>query len=77
MSRSSGGTPFIRRMRDEPLNWEVFANLKEARVPSGEYCEHYNHHRPHAALGYLTPMEFAELERLSGRRSAREEESRS
>ncbi len=50
---------FISRMRDELLNREVFANLKEAQVLAGDYREHYNHHRPHGALGYLTPAEFA------------------
>jgi putative transposase len=57
---------FIGRLRDELLNREVFANLKEAQVLAGDYREHYNRHRPHGALGYLTPMEFAELEKLSG-----------
>ena len=53
---------FISRMRDELLNREVFANLKEAQVLAGDYREHYNHHRPHGALGYLTPAEFAARE---------------
>jgi putative transposase len=57
---------FISRLRDELLNREVFANLTEAQVLAGDYREHYNHHRPHGALGYLSPMEFAELEMLSG-----------
>jgi len=61
---------FVSRLRDELLNREVFANLKEAQVLAGDYREHYNHHRPHGALSYLTPMEFAELEKLSGQRSA-------
>jgi putative transposase len=56
---------FISRLRDELLNREVFANLTEAQVLAGDYREHYNHHRPHGALGYLTPIEFAELEKLS------------
>ncbi len=57
---------FVSRMRDELLNREVFANLKEAQVLAGDYREHYNHHRPHGALGYLTPAEFAvrEVEQL-------------
>ncbi len=57
---------FISRMRDELLDREVFANLKEAQVLAGDYREHYNHYRPHGALGYLTPAEFAvrEVEQL-------------
>jgi hypothetical protein len=47
----------------------VFANLKEAQVLAGDYREHYNHHRLHGALGSLTPMEFAELQKLSGQNS--------
>jgi putative transposase len=50
---------FISRLRDELLNREIFANLKEAQVLAGDYQEHYNHSRPHGALGYLTPVEFA------------------
>jgi hypothetical protein len=42
---------------------------------AGDYREHYDYHRPHGALGYLTPMEFAELERLSGQRPAPRAES--
>ena len=53
---------FISRLRDELLNREVFANLKEAQVLAGDYREHYNHHRPHGALGYFTPAEFAARE---------------
>ena len=53
---------FISRVRDELLNREVFANLKEAQVLTSYYREHYNHHRPHGALGYLTPAEFAARE---------------
>jgi putative transposase len=40
----------------------VFATLKEAQVLAGDYREHYNQSRPHGALGYLTPAEFAARE---------------
>ena len=53
---------FISRLRDELLNREVFVNLKEAQVLAGDYREHYNQSRPHGALGYLTPREFAARE---------------
>jgi putative transposase len=44
---------FISRMRDELLERELFVNLKEAQVLLEDYRDHYNHHRPHGALGYL------------------------
>jgi putative transposase len=56
---------FISRMRDELLDREEFANLKEAKVLAEDYRDHYNHHRPHGALGYLTPVEFAAIEALA------------
>ena len=65
---------FISRLRDELLNREVFANLKEAKVLAEDYREHYNHHRPHGALGYLTPTEFAAIEALTDQDSGPSEE---
>jgi putative transposase len=56
---------FISRLRDELLERELFVNLKEAQVLLEDYRDHYNNHRPHGALGYLTPMEFAAIEALS------------
>jgi hypothetical protein len=41
------------------LKREVFADLLEAKVLIEDYRGRYNHHRPHSALGYLTPAEFA------------------
>jgi len=41
------------------LKREVFADLLEAKVLVEDYRGHYNHHRPHSALGYQTPAEFA------------------
>jgi putative transposase len=65
---------FISRMRDELLERELFVNLKEAQVLLEDYRDHYNHHRPHGALGYLTPMEFATVEALSAQSSVPTEE---
>jgi hypothetical protein len=30
----------------------------EAKILLEEYRQHYNHERPHSALGYRTPAEF-------------------
>ena len=50
---------FISRFSDEVLKREVFADLLEAKVLIEDYRGHYNRRRPHSALGYLTPAEFA------------------
>lgn len=46
---------FISRLRDELLERELFVNLKEARLLREDYRKHYNHERPHGALGYHHP----------------------
>jgi putative transposase len=51
---------FVSRSADELLKREVFADLLEAKVLVEDYREHYNHHRPHSALGYQTPAQFAQ-----------------
>src|SRR3712207_5156404 len=56
---------FIGRLRDELLDREVFANLREAKILAEDYRDHYNHPRPHGALGYLTPTVFAAIEALT------------
>jgi putative transposase len=58
---------FISRFRDELLQREVFADLLEAKVLIEDYRLHYNHHRPHGALGYRTPAEFAAAVEFGGR----------
>jgi putative transposase len=50
---------FISRFSDELLKREVFTDLLEAKVLIEDYRGHYNHHRPHSALGYRPPAEFA------------------
>jgi len=52
---------FISRLGDELLKREVFTSLLEAKVLVEGYRNHYNRERPHSALGYLTPAEFAAL----------------
>jgi len=63
---------FISRLRDELLERELFANLKEAQILLEDYRKHYNLNRPHGALGYLSPAEFAALEALKGQSPSEE-----
>jgi len=65
---------FISRLRDELLDREVFADVKEAKVLAEDHRDHYNQRRPHGALGYLTPAEFAAVEALSAKSSVPTEE---
>jgi putative transposase len=50
---------FNSRFRDELLDREEFENLPDARAYGTQYRLEYNHRRPHSALGYQTPAEFA------------------
>jgi putative transposase len=47
------------RIRDEFLNEHAFRTLAEARREAALWLHHYNTVRPHGALGYSTPAEFA------------------
>jgi putative transposase len=50
---------FFSRLRDELLNAELFADLREAKVLAAAWQSEYNRLRPHSALGYQTPAAFA------------------
>lgn len=50
---------FHSRLRDELLNAEVFADVREARALAAAWRHEYDHHRPHSSLGYLPPAAFA------------------
>jgi transposase InsO family protein len=52
---------FYGRMRDELLNREIFHPLLEAKVLIEQWRRHYNHVRPHSALGYLPPAPEARV----------------
>lgn len=54
------GETFNGKLRDELLNVELFTSLTEARVLAEDFREHYNHERPHSALGYMSPVAFKE-----------------
>ncbi len=52
---------FNGRLRDELLSGEVFYTLKEAQVLIEDWRHHYNHIRPHSALGYRPPAPRAQV----------------
>src|SRR5678815_3818019 len=59
---------FHDKLRDECLNRELFGNLQEARVILESWRVEYNERRPHSALGYRTPNEYAgtQMNRFDG-----------
>jgi len=50
---------FNGRVRDELLNQHNFATIVDAQEAARAWLDDYNDVRPHSALGYLTPREFA------------------
>jgi putative transposase len=50
---------FNGKLRDECLNMHWFLHLGEARFKIEQWRRHYNEERPHSALAYRTPAEFA------------------
>lgn len=50
---------FNGRLREECLNVSWFRNLFDARRQVDAWRNHYNRARPHSALNYRTPEEFA------------------
>jgi putative transposase len=50
---------FHGKLRDECLNASWFMNLWDARRKIAAWKEEYNEERPHSALGYVPPREFA------------------
>jgi putative transposase len=50
---------FGGRLRDELLTVEAFNTLLEARVLVEDWRIEYNTLRPHSALGYLPPTDYA------------------
>ncbi|HCB2860461.1 TPA: IS3 family transposase [Klebsiella aerogenes] len=51
---------FNGRLRQECLNENWFMSLEDARCKIEAWRIHYNEKRPHSALGWMTPSEFAE-----------------
>jgi putative transposase len=54
---------FNGSLRDECLNLETFEHPDQARAVCRLYARHYNQERPHSALGYRTPAQFAAEEK--------------
>ena len=50
---------FNGKFRDECLNENWFSTLADAREKIAQWKQDYNQARPHSALGYRTPEEFA------------------
>ncbi len=50
---------FNGRMRDELLNETMIRNLAHARVAISAWATDHNTERPHSALGYETPADYA------------------
>lgn len=50
---------FHGKLRDELLNAELFADLREAQSLAAAWRNEYNHRRPHSSLKYQAPAEFA------------------
>ena len=46
---------FNARLRDEPLNGEIFYTLREAQIIIESWRRHFNMVRPHGSLGYRPP----------------------
>ena len=51
---------FFGKLRDELLSFEVFERGAELQSALTDFQDHYNNHRPHLALGGLTPAAFKE-----------------
>jgi putative transposase len=51
---------FHGRLRDECLNEHWFLGIADARQIVEAWRQDYNRERPHSALGYQTPVEFAQ-----------------
>ncbi len=67
---------FNGRMRDELLNETMFRNLAHARAVVAAWAADYNTERPHSALDYQTPADYARaLTTAIARPAARDESS--
>lgn len=52
---------FFGKLRDELLNMEIFPTGKDLQAQLDEFSDHYNNHRPHSALGGLSPERYRRI----------------
>lgn len=57
---------FNGRLRDECLNVHSFVSLAHAQAVIAQWRDDYDDHRPHGALGRLTPSEYATRRQTQG-----------
>ncbi|MBP1807805.1 transposase InsO family protein, partial [Rubellimicrobium aerolatum] len=55
---------FTSKLRDEPLNGEIFYSLREAQILIEGWRQHYNSIRPHPALRWTPPAPEVRLATL-------------
>jgi putative transposase len=51
---------FNRTFREDVLDAHLFEDIMQVRVLAEEWLDDYNNHRPHEALGGLSPVKFKE-----------------
>jgi putative transposase len=61
---------FNSKLRDECLNANQFLSIDDARSKIEAWRTDYNHHRPHSALGQLTPSEYLHRSAIEGKEAA-------
>jgi putative transposase len=64
---------FNGKFRDECLNEHWFTCIAQARAVIGAWRQDYNEARPHSALNYLSPAQFAAKHRAASAASAAQE----
>ena len=56
---------FFRSLKEECVWQHRFEDLAQARRAIAKWIVWYNHHRPHQALGYLSPRQYRSQQPLS------------
>ncbi len=67
---------FNGRLRDECLNEHWFLTLTHAQAAIESWRLEYNTERPHSALGYLTPQQFAQAHAARARAGSMQPKSK-